>query len=299
VRRIRSDGTIETVADLMAHDVVVSADGAAVIAAFDGQLWRLEPGSRTLRPYLRPKRPTDAFDFAARSTFGWRIALDANGGLLAVGSDVLSYVPAGPTPWTLAALRSTRTSPRGVTAVIEATRPGIATLEIAQDERVVARVTQSVAAGHSTLRAVGPIRKDWYDVRLRLEGADGATTRDEVPIHGASALAVQLARSLLGRYQGREEDYDTRYTLGRDCRRFGRRRVDCVIETNGGCKVGVASVTLGRSGVVLRRDYRSVVGGRDYPCARARFRRTPRFVASHGVRRLSRHRGGTWSPPWR
>jgi hypothetical protein len=298
VRRVGSDGTVETVAVLWAHDVVVLADGTAVIAAFDGQLWRLRPGSHSLSPYLRPKRPTDTFDFAARSTYGRRVALDPYGGLLAVGSGVLTYVPGGPTPWTLAALRGTRTRRRGVTAVIETTRPGMGTLEIAQDDRVVARVTQPVAAGHSTLRAAGPIGEDWYDVRLRLEGADGATRRDEVPIHGARALDVQLVRGLLGRNQGRDVDSNTRYTLGRDCRQFGRRRVDCVVETSDGCEVGVASVTLGRSGVVLRRDYRGVGRGRRYPCARPRFRRNPRFMASHGVRRLSRHDGRTWFPPW-
>jgi hypothetical protein len=286
VRRIGADGTIETVTGMWAHDVVASADGTAVIAAYDAQLWRLAPGSRTPRPYLRPKRPTDTFDFAGRSTLGWRIALDPHGGLLAVGSGVLTFVPGGPTPWTLAGLRGTRPSRRDVTAVIEATRPGVATLEVAQEERVIARVTQPVSGGHSTLRAVAPIREDWYDVRILLEGAAGTTARDEVAIHGAQALTVRLARRLLGRYQGRESDDDVFYRLGRDCRRFGARRVDCVIETDDGRILGVASVTLERSGVVLRRDYR---------WRRAGFRRHPRFIAWHGVQQLSRDDGGSWA----
>ena len=291
LRRVGSDGRVETVASLGygAEDVAVAGDGMVVIAGSDGKLWRLDSRSRTLRPYLRPHSPTEPFDFAARSTAGWRLALDRDGGLLAVGSEVLSYVPAGPTPWTLAALRSTRSTRSAVTAVVEATQPGMATLEVANEGRVVARVTQAVAAGHSTLRATGAIRSDWYDVRLRLDGADAAIARDEVPIHGAAALTVQLARAMLGRYQGSDEDPGTRYRLGGDCRRFGRRRVDCVVETNLRRAVGVASVTLGRSGVVLRRDY---------SWGRPGFRRNPRFIAAHGVRRLSGDHRVRWTPPW-
>jgi hypothetical protein len=295
VRRVSPDGAIEDVAYLMAQDVVVSVDGTAVIAAYDGQLWRLEPGSRLPRPYLRPKRATETFDFAARSTLGWTIGLDSQGGLLAMGNNVLSYVPAHATPWTLAALRSTRTSHGAVKAVIETTQPGTATVEIVQEDRTIARVTQPVAAGHSTLRAVGPIRTDWYDVRLRLDAATGATARDEVPIHGAPALTVQLARGLLGRYQGREADSETRYRLGRDCRQFGPRRVDCMIETNHECKVGIASLTLERTGVVLRRDYHGVGRERHHQCARPHFQGKPRFIPSHGVRRLSRQDKGRWA----
>jgi hypothetical protein len=288
VRRIRSDGAIETVAVGLVEDVVVSVDGTAVLAAFDGRLSRLKLGSQTIRAYLRPRRSTGTFDFAARSTFGWRIALDRFGGLLAVGRDVLSYVPRGPTPWTLAAFRSTRTSRRAVTAVVEATQPGLATLEIARRERVIARVNQTAPAGHFTLRAPGPIRADWYDLRLRLDGADGLTARDEIAIHGARALTIPLARALLGRRQGQESDDDVHYRLGRDCRRFGRRRVDCgITTTEGETNVGVASVTLGRTGVVLRRNY---------AWGRRGFRRHPRFIAGeHAVQRLSRHDGGRWA----
>ena len=303
VRRIRPDAAIETVARLpRANDVVVFADGTAVISEPDsGRLWRLEPGSPTLHAYLRPERPTDPFDFAARSAFGDGIALDSHGGLLAGGSLVpwwfgsgLRYVPNGRTPWTLVGLRDTRTSRRGVTAVIEATQPGMAILEITRRERIIASVRQPVAAGHSTLRAVGPIRNRWYDVRVRLEGTGGATARDQVPIYGARTLTVPVTRTLLGGDQGADE---ISATLGRDCRAFGRRRVDCLIVGEGSSDChpyaadesdGVASITLGRSGVVLRRDYR---------CGRPRFRLHPRFIASHGVQRLSRRYGGTWYPP--
>ena len=298
LRRVGPDGTIKTVARVdVEGDVVVTAHGTAVIGEPErGELWRLEPGSRTLRPYLRPERPTDTFDFAARETFGQGLALDPHGGLLAVGpldryedsaSVGLTYVPNGPTPWTLAALRDARTSRRAVTAVIESTQPGTATLELVRRGRIVARVMRPVAAGHSTLRAVGPIRDAWYDLRLVLESAHGTTARDEVPVHGARALTVPRARRLLGRYQG-NLDGVVRYRLGEDCRRFGRRRVDCEIRSGSEDCKAVASVTLGRSGVVLRRHYR---------CRRPRFQRHPRFIAPFGVgvQRLSRFGGGLWA----
>jgi hypothetical protein len=77
------------------------------------------------------------------------------------------------------------------------------------------------------------------------------------------------------------------FRLGDDCRRFGRRRVDCEIRDEDSC-IGVASVTLGRTGIVLRRHYR---------CGRPRFRREPRFLAvgrGEGVQRLSRLDHGYW-----
>lgn len=305
VKRVAAGGTIKTVARItstdVASDVVVSADGTAFIAESpSGHLWRLEPGSQTPRPYLRPPRPTDTFDFAARAPFGTFVGLDAYGGMLAVGptspvitSDgyvrnrgALRYVADGPTPWTMAALRSTRTSRHAVTAVIEATQPGMATLEIARGKLIVARVRQPVPAGHSTMRAVGPVRKRWYDVRLRLEGPGGATARDDVPVHGARALTARLVRRLLGQRQGIDDE--TRYTLGSDCRRFGKRRVDCEIDDAHGSKVGIASVKLARSGVVLRRHYRWGQHG---------FRRHPRYLASDGVQPLSRRYRGLWGEP--
>jgi hypothetical protein len=302
VLRVGPDGATERVADGAGNDLVVFADGAAVTNdPWTAELSLLEPRSRTFRPYLRPAQPTGPFDFAARAVSGDGIALDPHGGLLAGGrlvpwwrGSVLTYMPNGPTPWTLVALRDTRTSRGAVTAVIEATQPGIATFEIARGERTIAHVSQPVAAGHSTLRAVGSIRARWYDARIRLENANGATASDQIPIHGARTLSVRLARRLLKHDAGIGEPP---VELGRDCRAFGKRRVDCLIVRKSATDCdrysadesgGVASVTLERSGVVLRRDY---------PCGRhRRIRPRPRYLAAHGVQRLSSGWSGTWYP---
>ena len=294
LRRVRPDATIESLTRLrtMPYDLVVSADGTVVLA--DGwALWRLPPGSPTPRPYLQPKRPTDTFDFAGRTIQAWGLALDRYGGLLAVGDRVLTYVPHGPTPWTLAELRSTHTSRRAVAAVVETTQPGTATLEVTRRGRTVARDVRPVPAGHSTLRAIGPIRSNWYRVRLRLDGDNGRSAADEVPIHGARTLTVKLARQLLGFSQGQEADEDIYYRLGRACRQFGRRRADCVIASTGdeqSSHAGVASLTLERTGIVFRRNYEWGPEG---------FQRHPRFIVGyrgeHAVQRLSPGRGGRWT----
>jgi hypothetical protein len=200
----------------------------------------------------------------------------------------VNYVPAGPTPWTLTAFRDITRHPNAVEAVIETTQPGTATLEISDEGRVVARATQSVVAGHSTLRAAGHLRNDWYDAKIVLNGANGVNASDEVPIHGARALTVPLARNLLGSSQGKVGR--SAYWLGRDCRRYGRRRVDCQVVFKDPVRprqdraLGFASLKLRRSGVIIRHEYES-----------ARFRRHPRFDTFSGVQRLSRGNGGKWS----
>jgi hypothetical protein len=288
--RLRPDGTIETLQPSWAPtDIAVSTDGTAVLP----EGWHLPSGSRTPQRYLpEPESEFTPFDFAARSyPGGWKVAFGPSDDLLTADDRVVAYRPAGPTPWTLTALRLTRPNRHGVTAPIETTQSGTATLEIADDQRVVARVTQAVGAGHSTLYAAGPIRDTWYDVRLKLEGATGRIARDRVPIHGARALTVQIARKILGRYQGPSGDTAARYRLGRHCLRFGQRRVDCQIDINERpgrsprSLVGVASLTLERSGVVLRRDY-------DW--SRRGFQLHPRFNDQAGLRRLSRGHGGKW-----
>ncbi len=136
LRLLRSDGTVETVARGLVDDIAVLADATVVLAQFDGRLYRMRLGSRSIVPYLRPARPTGTFDFAGRSTYGKRLAVDPAGGLLATDGNVLRYLPRGPTPWTLAALRSTRPRRGAVTAVIETTQPGAATLEVLRRGRV-------------------------------------------------------------------------------------------------------------------------------------------------------------------
>jgi DNA-binding beta-propeller fold protein YncE len=293
LRRLRPDGTVETVMVRLgdAEDLVVAPDGSVVMATAGGELWSVDPARHTLRPYLRPRDPAKTFDFAARSIGGWYVGLDPSAGLLVAGDEVITYVPRGPTPWSLAALRSTRTSRRAVTAVIETTQAGTATIAVTRRQHVLARATVPVAAGHSTLRASGAIGKQWYRVRLRFQHAGAPTVHDNVPIYGAHTLPVGVARRLLGHYQGQAVDEDIKYWLGSDCRRFGPRRVDCAIAKTGdetSHHAGVASVTLEPTGIVLRRNYEWADRG---------FRRHPDYITGEPatVQRLSAGRGGRWA----
>jgi hypothetical protein len=290
LRELRRDGTVRTILVVpgFANDLAELSDGAVVVSETDGSLRTLRPGASTLRPFLRPRDPARTFDFAARSTKGSHVGRDTSGGLLVAG-DALTYLPRGPTPWSLAALRDTRTSDRAVTAVIETTQPGTATLELVRRKRVVARVTAPVAAGHSTLRVPGAIREQWYRFRLRFEHGGAPAVRDEVPIHGARRLTTDLARRLLGHFQGQASDEDIFFWLSAECRRFGARRVDCVVTKTGDEQsnhAGVASLTLEPTGIVLRRNYEWAGPG---------FRRHPGYIGERTVQRLSPGRGGRWA----
>jgi hypothetical protein len=288
VRQIHLDGTVEAVARLWdITDIAVSADGTVVVVA-GSLLWRLTPGSHSPQPYLWSQRLTELSDFAGRVTYGDGVAFDADGALLVANvPGSVTYVPSQPTPWMLTALRDTRTGRRAVTAVIETTQPGTATLEVLRRGRLVARSVQAVPAGHSTLRAHGVITPAWHRVRIRVRSPNGTRTHDAVPVHGARRLTVRLARHLLRHDQEADEGYYA--YLGPRCRPFGPRRVDCAVRaaeyTLDTCAY-VASVTLERSGVVLRRQYEC--GSRQ----RARFRRHPRFDRFYGVIPLSPGYGG-------
>jgi hypothetical protein len=294
VYRVTPGGAVPISArvDAVVGDVAVAGDGSAVVVA-EGlsapALWRLAPGAHRARPYLRWTDPGHPFDFANRSFPAVGVGADGRGGLVLVdGRGEIDYVPSGPTPWTLAALRDTRPSRHAVTAVIETTQPGTATLDVLRGHRVVARVEQAVGAGHSTLTATGSIRPTWHLARLSFRGPDGVVVTDRVPIHGARRLTVALTRRILGRGQGRTDEEGSHLHLGPRCRQFGPRRVDCEIRLRTSCW-DVASVTLHRTGVVLRREY---------PCASAGgvgFRRRPRYLASYGIRTLNRLDGGAWN----
>lgn len=293
LRELRPDGTVTTLARVWsdAQDLALTPTRGALVATPGSGLSAFDAKAGVWRPYLDSRDPAKTFDFAARSVVGGYVGLDPSGGLLVAGNRVLTYVPRGLTPWSLAALRSTRTSRHSVTVVIETTQPGKATIEVLRRRHLVGRVTTLVAAGHSTLRVAGSIRERWYRVRLRFEHAGAATVADEVPIHGARTLTVPLARRLLGRYQGHAVDADYKYGLGSDCSQFGQRRVDCAIAAAGdvtSSHVGVASVTLEPTGIVLRRNYAWSTRG---------FQQHPHYLTDvkGTVLRLSAGHGGRWA----
>jgi hypothetical protein len=205
-----------------------------------------------------------------------------------VADDVrgISYVTAGPTPVPFVALRGTRVDGGAVTATIETTQPGTATLDIRRQHTVVAHAERAVGAGHAALRAAGAIPRDWLEVRVRLRTARGVQVEDRVTVHGAHRLTRPLVRRMLGRDQGDRTDSD-HLSLGRRCRSFGARRMDCEVRRDEDgiheCS-DIASVTLARTGIVLRREY---------GCRRG-FRRRPQFLREYGVRTLGRHERGAW-----
>ena len=287
IRHVRSDGIVETVVPRRngsIEDLDVLPDGSLVFVDF-GVLWRLPAGGRIPRAYLRG-RQTDPAGFAGhgvRDVTG--IARDGHGGMLILGccqAGVL-YAPVAPTPYTLAALRDLRFTSRGITATIDTTQPGTASIRIVRFGRddVAASAQAEVQAGGGDLHAAGRISKGWYQVRLLLRSQLGVTARDTATIYTGRRLTIPFVRRLPGVVADLGDEVSP--FLGRRCRAFGPRRVDCDVravfdEEPAKCRF-IASVTLEASGEVVRRSY---------PCTRHRavFRRQPRFNTSPGVETL-------------
>jgi hypothetical protein len=87
----------------------------------------------------------------------------------------------------------------------------------------------------------------------------------------------------LGARRGRVPAPGT-YELGK-CHQLAKRRVDCAVTIDGRTETGVVSITLARTGIVLRRHYRWSDAG---------FRRRPHFNELYGIQRLSRREKGEW-----
>lgn len=284
---IGADGRRATLArGLDDVDALAALPNGAIVfhQQFYDELSRLDPGATRPRPYLAntPGRP---FDFAARGF--WRVGAlssDGRGGLFTIGDRKVVHVTAGPVDHALVALRDLRFRPRRLQAVIEATRPGRAVLEVVRRGRVVARSSKGVRAGHATLQTRLHAHSHWYRVRVRF-----GRSSDEVLVHGARALSVSLARRIL-EHEGYVTENGGDVYLGRRCRGFGPRRVDCVFRSmdpefdapgQSGC-AHVASLRLRASGVLLMRAYDC--GG--FRWERARFERRPRWDPSIGVEAL-------------
>lgn len=289
--RVTPGGVVETLArDIdQAGDVALVNGDSVVVSGFEG-LWQVPLAGGRVSRYLQ-STPTLLRDFAARSAQTTAIGSDGHGGLLAGSTRGLLLVPGAPTPWTLVALRGTRIDDAGIDAEFETTQPGTATVEIERGTRVLAQASAHVSAGAAAIRVPRPLGAGWYRVRVTLRGDTGRVAQDAVAVLGAPNITVTLARRLLGSFQGGEET--VLISLGKRCRRYGRRRVDCEIRSSDGGYVpprvscdSMASLEFRPSGIVLRRDY--ACGDRH----RGLFRRHPRWITADGVRALGPGDGG-------
>jgi hypothetical protein len=289
LRHVRPDTVVETLVDHLPfpEDVEVLGDGTIAVAAA-GQVWRLSAGANRATPSLQ-STPSRLLDFAGRSVRADGVGRDARGQLLIAARDQVVYVPRGPTSWSLMALRDMQLGSKMMTAVIEATQPGIAELDVLRRGHVVAHEAAPVSPGNAKLSVRTRLKPRWYTVRVSLRAHGGAPNREQVEVHGARALSVALARRLLGSDQGGDET-ETFY-LGRRCHRFGAHRVDCEVRdfVDGFDEVpdtdtcdAVASLVLRASGVVLRRQYSC--SNRE----RAVFRQRPAWDPDYAVKTLGR-----------
>jgi hypothetical protein len=109
-----------------------------------------------------------------------------------------------------------------------------------------------------------------YRVSLLARSADGSQVRETRRLLVGPFLPTRVARALIYEASGEfAEDGGNQYVRG--CKRFGRRRVDCIIDEHGDgdfisqqqCVFGMAGV-LRRTGYVMLRRYRCGARTRDY-----------------------------------
>ena len=149
---------------------------------------------------------------------------------------------------TLVAIRDARIKRGGLAVGVDATREARATLNVRLRGRTVARATRVIGPGRSTLRINGHFkpRRAIYGIRVTLDGPNGATAHDHVPLYLASQFGTAFVK---GAARSLNSEMGLRF-----CRRFGARRVDCVDGTRTFCET-VVSLTLRRTGVIWKRYY--------------------------------------------
>ncbi|MDA0161290.1 hypothetical protein OM076_13515 [Solirubrobacter ginsenosidimutans] len=287
LRHVRPDGSTELLTDSAdtTGDVESLADGALLWTNSSGRLRTLAPQANGPALILR-SGARHQWDFAGRSVTARGLGQAAHEGLLIASDRGVVYLPRGPSAWALVALRDTSIGPKRLTAVIETSRAGVATLELVRGGDVMARTRQPVGLGHATLRVNQQPNGRLYTLRVALHSEGATTARDEVTVLAARELGVARAKELLGDAQEEQANYVI-YRSDR-CRRFGTRRVDCEIRYRDEYDLdnvtetcdSIASIELQRSGIVFRRQY--ACGDR----RRGIFRTQPEWDSRMGVETL-------------
>ena len=271
LRRVGPDGVISTLLARRDSPYDVAVAGGEIVIA-DGDLWRIGAAGGVERVGMA--------DFALRGDSedgcAQAIGTNADGGLYAVGCG-LWYRPATQPAKPLVALRASRVSRRDAEVVLESTHPGTAVLQVWRNRAIVLSAEQQIAPGHARLAGRGVLWDDgWYRVRLSVITSAG-NAHDSIWLYRVDRLSIPTARRLMnksGSVRGGEGDLG--WWLGKRCRAFGRRRVDCEVRQNYAADDfdtcdSIASLRIGASGLPVVRHHSC---GRK---SRALFKRRPRW----------------------
>ena len=152
--------------------------------------------------------------------------------------------------------------------VVRSTLPARLRLRVSRRGKVAASVRASAQPGLTSVRLPRDLPPGLYRAGLQATAADGSRVRETRRLLVGSFLPTTVAHDLV------DEAY-SEFAEGneflRGCKRFGRRRVDCVLGIHGDgaywpsrrCELGVAAV-LRQSGYVMLRRYRCGPRARDY-----------------------------------
>jgi hypothetical protein len=283
VRKVSADGTITTVAGngqqrttgdggparqagiARVTGVHALADGGFLIADPHAHRIRNVDAAGVISTVLGPS----AFeDFAARDAyiggFGFRrgpfSVAPVPDGLLMDNADAILYAPMA-TPIRPAIRIIGSLVRRGqITLSVDATQAGTATVRLrGPGRRVLSAAIGPIPAGLGTLRFDPGNRSGAHVIRIELRAGAGVAT-DDAALALGRRLAPSLATDALDSAVG---DGDEGYYYGPyRCRRFSARRVDCEIAEQylwpprRVVCVSLATITLGRDGLLHRRNYR-------------------------------------------
>ena len=292
VRRVAPDGTITTVAGRGGQGPTV--DGRPAIAAhldFPQAVSALPDGSFVIGDFpLRKVDPAGAigtlvsnraYDFAGRNAveISATAALD-DGSVLLFTDEGLAMLASQNAERLAVALRDLSVSTRDVGALVDATRPTQATLQVLHGRSVVAQGHYSLAMGRNAIALTGHFKSGAYTVRVIATDAEGRVGADDVTSYLGDVLRVADAKKAEVANVGYGGDSETHYVHG--CRRMGPQRVDCQVRfetfdathrTSDRC-TAIDSLRRARSGILQLTEY---------ACAsrtRGRFRQRPRLLFS-------------------
>jgi len=196
---------------------------------------------------------------------GGQLARTEEGGYALVDSELLRYLPAPRRPRLAMAIRTVVPERRRVSYTV--TTNAQLRLQVVGHGRRLG-ISRTVGPGHGYFRLPRALPAGGYRVQLDAKNGTGDRVAREAAFLTMPALSTRAARGVMLAFESDRalitpRGLDTRARPSDDgvptrCRRFGQRRVDCVIAINvepiTGCE-NIASVRLERQGQVSLREY--------------------------------------------
>lgn len=277
VHKVDADGLIRTLIpprNPISGDPYRIVDGGTV---FDTYLKLSEFSNGAFAPVIRPRIDQGFFpawgerlpDLNMRECCLRDVAQIEGGGLVASTLVELVLIAAPGTDRLGAAIaRETLPALQHRRLVARSTLAARLTLSLSRRSKVAVRVRASGRPGLTRIPLPSDLPSGLYRATLRARSVNGSQVRETRRLLVGPFLPTRVAHDLVDEAYSQFAD-GNEYVRG--CKRFGRRRVDCIIGIHGDgvyysaqrCAFGVASV-LRRTGYVMLRRYRCGARRRDY-----------------------------------